>query len=172
MVVLGINGGKQNTDASLPDPSRCFELILDCIKQNGCQSLGHFLVELFTIASNRKKYNSSALTQAVASFLNGKSTKYTVINLVNILYHSRFSTPIPMRTSATPNSKKHRADGEIMAKHMLQQWALEVVEDMVNAEAKHLVSSAGELRLGRSGVLGQKDFVPIDAKVGHDANLA
>lgn len=150
MVVLGINGGKQNTDASPPDPSRRFELILDCIKQNGFQSLGHFLVELFTVASNREKYKSSALTQAVASFLNGKSTKYTVINLVNILYHSRFSTPIPMRTSATPNSEKHRTDEEIMAKHMLQQWALEVVEDMVNAEAKHLVSPAGELRLGRN----------------------
>lgn len=55
-----------------------------------------------------------------------------------------------MRTSATPNSEKHRTDEEIMAKHMLQQWALEVVEDMVESEAKNLVSPAGELRLGRN----------------------
>lgn len=150
MVVFGINGPKQNPNTSPPDPSRRFELVLECIKQNGFQSLGHFLVELFTVASNREKYKSFALTQTVASFLNGKSTKYTVINLVNILYHSRFSTPIPMRTSATPNSEKHRTDEEIMAKHMLQQWALEVVEDMVEFEVKHLVSPASELRLGRN----------------------
>lgn len=37
-----------------------------------------------------------------------------------------------------------------MARYMLQRWALEVVEDMLDVEAKNLASPSGELRLGHN----------------------
>lgn len=52
-----------------------------------------------------------------------------------------------MRQSSTPNSEKNRPPQEIMAKHMLEQWALTVVERMVDSEAEELVSPESELRL-------------------------
>ena len=145
--ILGINVEVPGVQRQGPEPNRRFDLVLDCIKQNGFRSLGQFLVELFSVASNSETEKSQALTQTVSSFLDGKSTKHTVVDLVNVIYHSRFSEPIPLRSSTTPNDNKHRTDEQIMARYMLRQWALDVVEDMLGLEAETLASPACELRL-------------------------
>ncbi len=139
VLMLDIKVNNETPTASHTNPNHRLELILKFIKQNGFKSLGHFLIELFSIASDRNEDKPQVVTQTVASFLNGKSTKYNVIHLVDVLYHSRFSQPTPMRQSSTPNSEKNRPPQEIMAKHMLEQWALTVVERMVDSEAEELV---------------------------------
>ncbi|KAI0814773.1 hypothetical protein BC629DRAFT_1588479 [Irpex lacteus] len=126
VLMLDIKVNNETPTASHANPNHRLELILKFIKQNEFKSLGHFLIELFSIASDRNEDKPQVVTQTVASFLNGKSTKYN---------------------SSTPNSEKNRPPQEIMAKHMLEQWALTVVERMVDSEAEELVSPESELRL-------------------------
>ncbi|KAI0082974.1 hypothetical protein BDY19DRAFT_901160 [Irpex rosettiformis] len=123
-----------------------FNCVLEAIKSQGFKSLGHFLVELFTLGSSRDS-KSKSLSQSVSSFLNGRTGDYDVIALVNILYESRFSFPKKMRTSITPNEDKHRPDETRMARYKLEKWAISVVEGVLDKEAERLVSPESSLRL-------------------------
>ena len=124
-----------------------FDRVLETIKLQGFSSLGQFLVELFKLGSDRDSDKSKSLAQSFSSFLNGRTEDYDVIALVDVLYSSRFSAPKAKRASLTPNEEKHRPDKAIMARYKLQQWAVKVVEDIMDKEAEKLVLPTSELRL-------------------------
>lgn len=139
----------QSTDPP-PAPklrSEPFDRVLETIKSQGFKSLGHFLVELFRLGSDRNSDKSKSLSHTVASFLNGRTEDYDVISLVDILYSSRFSLPKAKRASLTPNDEKHRPDETIMARHKLQQWAVKIVEEIMDKEAEKLVLPTSTLRV-------------------------
>ncbi|KAI0686918.1 hypothetical protein BC835DRAFT_1420038 [Cytidiella melzeri] len=71
----------------------------------------------------------------VSSFLDGRSKEYNAVDLVNAMYRSRHST-----------TRAREGEG-FLARKKLQQWAVEVVEDMVSREAEDLASKNGGLRL-------------------------
>ncbi|PSS06894.1 hypothetical protein PHLCEN_2v3496 [Hermanssonia centrifuga] len=118
--------------------------ILDLIKKRG--TLGDFLIELFTVSSRADASRSQKHAQAVSKFLGG-TTLVDPAAIVNLMYTSRDSFPIPTRKSATPAELKKRSDHMRMARYKLKQWAIGVVEEVIDAEADELMSKDGGLRL-------------------------
>ncbi|KAI0693209.1 hypothetical protein BC835DRAFT_1491070 [Cytidiella melzeri] len=110
------------------------DAVLQCMQSHNF-TLGGFLVELFRAGSDRTKKKTQRHTQMVSSFLDGRSKQYDAISLVKELYNSRHST-----------TRNHESE-EFLARNKLQQWAVEVVEDMVSREAEELASKEGGLRL-------------------------
>ncbi|KAI0700077.1 hypothetical protein BC835DRAFT_1304258 [Cytidiella melzeri] len=110
------------------------DAVLQCMQSHNF-TLGGFLVELFRAGSDRTKKKTQHHTQMVSSFLDGCSKQYDAISLVKELYNSRHST-----------TRNHESE-EFLARNKLQQWAVEVVEDMVSREAEELASKEGGLRL-------------------------
>ncbi|KAI0702349.1 hypothetical protein BC835DRAFT_1303523 [Cytidiella melzeri] len=149
MQIMDIQVHQPGITAAPTERSFRLDRVLESMKDNGFHSLGEFLVQLFTVASDHNGNKSLSLSQMVSSFLNGCSDTFDVITLVEILYHSRFSAPKAKRQSQTPNTQKHRPDETTMARYKLQQWAIGLVKGLVDDEARELVSPGSTLRLAK-----------------------
>lgn len=110
-------------------------------------SLGTFLSRLFTVPP-RGESHSPSHTNTASIFLGGRADcSPQPVDIVNLMYHSRYSTPKAVRASITPSENKDRPDKRKMARWQLQQWAIGIVEDLIEAEASELSSLSGGLRL-------------------------
>lgn len=126
------------------------QVIEDILKLLGQKkiTLGRFLQLTFTTpVPNSKSGHSQTQIQKVTNFLQGKSD-VKIDRVLELIYESRYSAPLPARDSANrPASEAKRPEKEDMAKWRMEQWALRVVEGMVDREAQWLASRAGGLHL-------------------------
>jgi len=76
----------------------------------------------------------------VSIFLGGK-TAVGAAKIAEMMYVHRYSKPKAMRTSQNrPAHEVIREDGNNMAQGKLREWAIKIVEEIVDAEAKAMLA--------------------------------
>ncbi|KAH9841778.1 uncharacterized protein C8Q71DRAFT_738749 [Rhodofomes roseus] len=116
--------------------------------QAGGMTFGGFLREAFTVPPPQvSKGNTARHSQLVSAFLGGRSSE-SAHEIVELMYSSRYSAPIPVRDSPRrPGHEAPRPDAKKMARWGLREWAVEKVEDIVDEEAEDVTSKAGGFHL-------------------------
>ncbi|KAI0070450.1 hypothetical protein K474DRAFT_1608657, partial [Panus rudis PR-1116 ss-1] len=121
--------------------------VFDAIKEQGL-TFGQFLQQAFESPSRNKPTRSSTHRQMVSKFLGGESNVHAD-HIAELMYQSHDSAPARIRQAkgGRPASGKHRRDPKNMARHKLQEWAREKVEDEISAEGKKLSDKDAGLRI-------------------------
>jgi hypothetical protein len=97
-------------------------------------SLGTFLKDLF-VDGKDGLYSSSTRTHMVSRFLGGR-TGVEVEEIVEMIYKHKYSKPKKSRASQNhPARDVEQEDIRSKAQYRLQEWAIEKVEGIVDAEA-------------------------------------
>lgn len=138
----------ENNDGSDSDEEYAHAGPLDDILrqiQTRCDSLGDFLVMLFTVPPRTEDGRSRIQSAMVSKFLSGRS-KINISQVLDLLYAHQDGKPKAMRMSRAPASAKKRPDGKVMARWVMRQWAISAVEAVVDEEAEVLSSKGGGLR--------------------------
>ena len=110
-------------------------------------SIGHFLYHAFANPQHGDHRNSSIRTAMISKFLKGNST-IKAQDIVKAMYVNKYSTPKAARTSRNrPASAVKRSDAQEMAQWGLREWAIKIVEEIVDKESKELASKSGGFHL-------------------------
>ena len=127
-------------------------------------SLGQFLRDLFRHPHKGNKYNGPARsqrhTQMVSKFLQGRSGIRTE-EIVDLIYNHPEAVPKAARSNASrPASAVYRPDKEPMARWQIKEWAVQLVEKVINKEAQVMASKEGGLHLSKEQLNWQflRDF--------------
>ncbi|KAI0318233.1 hypothetical protein OF83DRAFT_1083068 [Amylostereum chailletii] len=129
-----------------PDSQRARQGRMDeCLNliQKKDWSLFQFLEELFLPCEPGDPRNSQARVQMLQSFLSGHGKNPSqVAQIADLIYNHRYSKPIPARSSEnrTAAEAPHR-DRHLMARSILEEWALRKIEDILSREAADFASS-------------------------------
>jgi hypothetical protein len=127
-------------------------------------SLGQFLQDLFRHPHKGNKYNGPARsqrhTQMVSKFLQGRSGIKTE-EIVDLIYNHPEAVPKAARSNASrPASAVYLPDKELMARWQIKEWAVQLVEKVINKEAQVMASKEGGLHLSKEQLNWQflRDF--------------
>lgn len=134
------------TQTPLPDMD---SILSDVQKFSG--SLGDFLVTVFQHPPKGSKGKGPGRTQKqaqmVSKFLRGKSD-IKAEDLVDLIYNHPDARPKEARSTAErPASAVNRPDPEPMARWRIQEWAVRLVESIVNKEFGTMASKEGGLHV-------------------------
>lgn len=133
--------------ASAGPPLSPIDHVLKCMQAHDL-TLGKFLGQLFTVPARHDQARSHIQASTVSSFLGGHAkSSFQPVEVVDLMYKSREAAPKAIRQSLTPASDKHRPDEQKMARWQLREWAISVVEDIIDEESAELSSLSGGLRL-------------------------